>query len=53
MIAAHFGALFVAGAADTVRAGIGIAGGAIDSGAARGVLDRLVSASNRSAGAEA
>ena len=46
-------ALFVAGAADTVRAGIGMAAGAIDSGAARGVLDRLVSVSNRAAGAEA
>lgn len=46
-------ALFVAGAADTVRIGIGLAAAAIDSGAARGVLDRLVSVSNRSAGAPA
>jgi anthranilate phosphoribosyltransferase len=46
-------ALFIAGAADTIRAGIGIAERAIDSGAARGVLERLVSASNRSAGAQA
>ena len=46
-------ALFVAGAAETVRAGIGMAAGAIDSGAARGVLARLVAASNRAAGAEA
>jgi anthranilate phosphoribosyltransferase len=46
-------ALFIAGAADTIRAGIGIAERAIDSGAARGVLERLVSASNRSAGAGA
>jgi anthranilate phosphoribosyltransferase len=46
-------ALFVAGAAETVRAGIGMAAGAIDSGASRGVLDRLVAASNRAAGAEA
>ena len=46
-------ALFVAGAAETVRAGIGMAAGAIDSGAARSVLERLVAASNRAAGAEA
>ena len=46
-------ALFVAGAADTVRAGIGMAAAAIDNGAARGVLDRLVSVSNRVTGAQA
>jgi anthranilate phosphoribosyltransferase len=44
-------ALFVAGAADTVQAGIARAAAAIDSGAARGVLDRLIAASNRTAGA--
>ena len=42
-------ALFIAGAADTVRAGIGTAAKAIDSGEARGVLDRLVAVSNRGA----
>jgi anthranilate phosphoribosyltransferase len=38
-------ALFVAGAAPSVADGIGLAGGAIDSGAARGTLDRMVQAS--------
>jgi anthranilate phosphoribosyltransferase len=46
-------ALFIAGAADTVRAGIATAAAAIDSGAAREVLARLVSASNRAVGAPA
>jgi anthranilate phosphoribosyltransferase len=38
-------ALLVAGVEDTVRAGIARAGQAIDGGAARSTLDRLVSAS--------
>ncbi|OFW41782.1 MAG: anthranilate phosphoribosyltransferase [Acidobacteria bacterium RIFCSPLOWO2_12_FULL_67_14b] len=46
-------ALFVAGAADTVKAGIAAAAAAIDSGAARDVLARLIAASNRAAGAPA
>lgn len=39
-------ALFIAGQADTVRAGIAQAAAAIDSGAARDVLARLVAVSN-------
>jgi anthranilate phosphoribosyltransferase len=39
-------ALFIAGQADTVRAGLGQAAAAIDSGAAAGVLARLVRVSN-------
>lgn len=44
-------ALFVAGVADTVKAGISQAAAAIDSGAAMNVLNRLVSVSTRGAGA--
>lgn len=44
-------ALFVAGAADTVIAGIAKAGAAIDSGRAAQVLDQLIAVSNRGAGA--
>jgi anthranilate phosphoribosyltransferase len=40
-------ALFIAGAADTVKAGIAKASAAIDSGAAKVVLARLVEVSNR------
>jgi anthranilate phosphoribosyltransferase len=40
-------ALFVAGEADTVKAGIAAAAAAIDSGQARHVLDRLVAVSNQ------
>jgi anthranilate phosphoribosyltransferase len=39
-------ALVVAGRAETLRDGAEIAAGAIDSGAARLVLDRLVAATN-------
>jgi len=46
-------ALFVAGESDTVQAGITRAGAAIDSGAARGVLEQLVAVSNRPTGAAA
>ncbi|MEO8680784.1 MAG: anthranilate phosphoribosyltransferase [Vicinamibacterales bacterium] len=45
-------ALFIAGAADTVRDGIVKAAAAIDSGAARDVLARLVTLSNRGGGAK-
>ena len=44
-------ALFVAGQAETVKAGIATAGAAIDSGAARDVLKKLVAVSNNGAGA--
>jgi anthranilate phosphoribosyltransferase len=44
-------ALFVAGHADTVKAGIAKAAAAIDSGAAMEVLKKLVAASNRGASA--
>jgi len=44
-------ALFVAGQAETVKAGIATAGAAIDSGAAREVLKKLVAVSNNGAGA--
>ena len=44
-------ALFVAGQAETVKAGIATAAAAIDSGAAREVLKRLVSVSNNGASA--
>lgn len=43
-------ALFVAGRADSVRAGIALAGDAIDAGAARTTLDRLIAASNARTG---
>jgi anthranilate phosphoribosyltransferase len=46
-------ALFVAGQAETVKAGIARAAEAIDSGAASDVLRRLVDASNRQSGASA
>jgi anthranilate phosphoribosyltransferase len=46
-------ALFVAGAADTVKAGIAKAAAAIDGGAAQQVLTRLVAVSNLQAGAPA
>jgi anthranilate phosphoribosyltransferase len=46
-------ALFVAGDTDTVKAGIAKAAGAIDSGAARDVLARLVGVSNQQAGTPA
>lgn len=45
-------ALFVGGAAETIRAGIAGAAAAIDSGAAREILVRLVAASNRAAGVQ-
>ena len=44
-------ALFVAGAADTVKAGIAKAADAIDSGAAMDVLNKLIAVSNRGASA--
>ena len=44
-------ALFVAGAADTVKAGIARAADAIDSGAAMDVLNQLIAVSNRGASA--
>jgi anthranilate phosphoribosyltransferase len=44
-------ALFIAGRAETVKAGIAQAAAAIDSGAARDVLARLAAASNRQSGA--
>ena len=44
-------ALFVAGVADTVKAGIAQAAAAIDGGAAMNVLNKLVSVSTRGAGA--
>jgi len=40
-------ALFVAGRADSVSAGVTLAAAAIDSGAARGTLDRMVSSSQQ------
>ncbi len=46
-------ALFIAGASDTVKAGIATAAGAIDSGAAGDILTRLIAVSNRPAGATA
>ena len=46
-------ALFVAGQADTVKDGIAKAAAAIDSGAARKVLERLIAVSNRQSGAQA
>ena len=46
-------ALFVGGVAETIRAGIANAAAAIDSGAARQILARLVTASNRAAGVQA
>lgn len=39
-------ALFIAGAAETVRAGVARAAAAVDSGEAAGVLDRLIRVSN-------
>lgn len=45
-------ALFVGGAAETIRAGIASAAAAIDSGAAREILVRLVAASNRAGGVQ-
>ena len=42
-------ALFVAGHAETVKAGIATAAAAIDNGSAKGVLDRLVAVSKRGA----
>ncbi len=42
-------ALFVAGQADTVRAGIAKAAGAIDSGKAKETLAKLIEISNRGA----
>ncbi len=42
-------ALFIAGAAETVRAGVARAAAAIDSGGAAGVLDRLIRVSNGAA----
>ena len=44
-------ALFVAGEADTVKAGIAQAAAAIDSGAAMDVLNKLIAVSNRGASA--
>ena len=44
-------ALFVAGDAETVKAGIGKAAAAIDDGSAKGVLDKLIAVSNRGASA--
>jgi anthranilate phosphoribosyltransferase len=41
-------ALFVAGRADSVAAGVELAGQALDSGAARATLDRMVSSSQQS-----
>lgn len=46
-------ALFVAGVASTIRDGIGMAAAAIDNGAAKDILARLVTVSNRSTGAQA
>ena len=46
-------ALFVAGHADTVKAGIATAAAAIDGGAAKAILARLVDVSNRQPGASA
>jgi len=42
-------ALFIAGAAETVRAGVARAAAAIDRGEAAGVLDRLIRLSNGAA----
>ena len=44
-------ALFVAGDAETVKAGIAKAAAAIDNGSAKGVLDKLIAVSNRGASA--
>jgi anthranilate phosphoribosyltransferase len=44
-------ALFVAGDAETVKAGIAKAAAAIDDGSAKGVLDKLIAVSNRGASA--
>ena len=44
-------ALFVAGDAETVKAGIAKAAAAIDNGSATGVLDKLIAVSNRGASA--
>ena len=44
-------ALFVAGQAETVKAGIGKAAAAIDSGSAKTVLEKLIAVSNRGASA--